>query len=91
MKAEGASIVLISTVAVRIGMNFHASVATVKSALEGLARSLAAEYAAKKLRFNVVAPSLTNTRLAGRLLSTDEKRERSAERHPLRRYGESTG
>ena len=88
MDADGSSIVFISTVAVRLGMNFHTSVATVKSALEGLAKSLAAEYAGKKLRVNVVAPSLTNTRLAARLLSTEEKREKSAQRHPLRRYGE---
>jgi len=88
LEAEGASIVLISTVAVRLGMKFHASVATVKSALEGLAKSLAAEFSGKKLRVNVVAPSITNTPLSSRLLETKEKRARSASQFPLGRYGE---
>jgi NAD(P)-dependent dehydrogenase (short-subunit alcohol dehydrogenase family) len=86
-KAQGASVVLYSTVAARVGMNFHASVATVKSAVEGLSLSLAAEYATSKIRFNVVAPSLTDTPLAANLLSSPEKRESSDKRHPLGRIG----
>jgi NAD(P)-dependent dehydrogenase (short-subunit alcohol dehydrogenase family) len=86
-KAQGASVVLYSTVAARVGMNFHASVATAKSAVEGLALSLAAEYASGKIRFNVVAPSLTDTPLAAALLSSPEKREASDKRHPLGRVG----
>jgi NAD(P)-dependent dehydrogenase (short-subunit alcohol dehydrogenase family) len=86
-KAQGASVVLYSTVAARVGMNFHASVATSKSAVEGLALSLAAEYATSKIRFNVVAPSLTDTPLASNLLSSPEKREASDKRHPLGRVG----
>jgi NAD(P)-dependent dehydrogenase (short-subunit alcohol dehydrogenase family) len=86
-KAQNASVVLYSTVAARVGMNFHASVATAKSAVEGLALSLAAEYASSKIRFNVIAPSLTDTPLAGMLLSSPEKREASDKRHPLGRVG----
>jgi NAD(P)-dependent dehydrogenase (short-subunit alcohol dehydrogenase family) len=86
-KAQGASVVLYSTVAARMGMGFHASVATAKSAVEGLALSLAAEYASSKIRFNVVAPSLTDTPLAANLLSSPEKREASDKRHPLGRVG----
>lgn len=86
LKAGEASIVLFSTVAAKLGMPFHASVAASKSALEGLAKTIAAEYA-PVLRCNVVAPSLTDTPLAERLLSTDQKRESSAERHPLKRVG----
>ena len=63
----GSSVVLFSTVAVKIGMGFHASVATSKGAIEGLALSLAAEWAASKIRVNVVAPSLTDTPLAKNL------------------------
>ena len=86
-KANGSSIVLFSTVAVKLGMPFHSSIATSKAAIEGLAKSLAAEFAAAKIRVNVVAPSLTDTPLAGSLLSTDEKRDASAKRHPLQRIG----
>nr|WKN36378.1 SDR family NAD(P)-dependent oxidoreductase [Tunicatimonas sp. TK19036] len=85
--AQGSSIVLFSTVAVQLGLNFHTAVATAKGAVEGLARSLAAELASKNIRVNVIAPSLTDTPLAQNLLSTDEKKEASNQRHPLGRYG----
>ncbi len=86
--AEGASMVFFSTVAVGTGMPFHTSVAAAKGAIEGFAKSLAAEYA-PKLRVNVVAPSLVDTPLAGRLLNNDRKRDMMAERHPLKRVGEA--
>ena len=86
-KADGASIVLFSTVAAKRGMPFHGTVAASKSAVEGLAKSLAAEYSSAKIRVNVVAPSLTDTDLAANLLSTDDKRAAGAKRHPLQRVG----
>ena len=89
LKQSGdASVVLMGTVASRIGMPFHSAIAAAKSALEGLVISLAAEYAAQRIRFNVVSPSLTRTPLAQSLLSTPEKVEASARRHPLGRVGE---
>lgn len=86
-KAAGAGIVLFSTVAVKLGMPFHASVAASKAAVEGLAKSLAAELASSKMRVNVIAPSLTDTPLAAKLLNTEEKKEAAANRHPLQRVG----
>ena len=86
--AQGASVVLFSTVAVQLGLNYHTSVAAAKGALEGLGRSLAAELASKQVRVNLIAPSLTDTPLAQNLLASDEKREASRKRHPLGRYGE---
>jgi len=86
--ADGASIVLISSVAANLGMPYHASVAAAKSAVQGLAISLAAEYAFQKIRVNVIAPSLTDTPMAEKLLSSAEKQEASAKRHPLGRYGQ---
>ncbi|TRX51753.1 SDR family oxidoreductase [Fulvivirga sp. M361] len=85
-KTEGSSIILFSTVAVAQGMPFHASVASSKGAVEGLTRSLAAELA-PKVRVNCIAPSITDTPLAAKLLSNDEKKEKSGERHPLKRVG----
>lgn len=87
-KAKGASVVLFSTVAVQTGMNFHASIAVAKGGVEALGRSLAAEFAKAEIRVNVIAPSLTDTPLAGKLLATDEKRAASAERHPIKRVGQ---
>jgi 3-oxoacyl-[acyl-carrier protein] reductase len=86
--AAGSSIVLISTVAARTGMPYHASIAAAKGAVEGMALSLAAELAAQQIRVNVVAPSLTDTPLAQNLLSTPEKREASVKRHPLGKIGQ---
>ena len=85
--SESASIILYSTVAVQTGMPFHASVAASKGAIEGLTRSLAAEFA-PKIRVNCIAPSLTNTPMASRLLSSPEKIEASALRHPLKKIGD---
>jgi len=84
--AEKASLVFYSTVAVKMGMPFHTSVAAAKGAIEGFARSLAAEYA-PNFRVNVVAPSLTDTQLAEKLLNKEEKKKKMAERHPLKRVG----
>lgn len=77
---------MISSVAATTGMPFHASVASVKAALEGLGRSLAAEWA-PKVRVNVVAPSLTLTPMADKLTNTPEKIEAAGQRHPLKRIG----
>ncbi len=86
--AKGASVILFSTVAAQTGMSFHSSIATAKAGLEGLARSLAAEWAAQQIRINVIAPSITDTPLAEKLLSTEEKKAASAKRHPLQMYGD---
>ncbi len=85
-KAENASIVLFSTIAVQSGLPYHAQVAASKGALEGITRSLAAELA-PSIRVNCIAPSLTDTPLASSLLNTEQKREANALRHPMKRIG----
>ncbi|MES2622217.1 MAG: SDR family oxidoreductase [Bacteroidota bacterium] len=85
-QSDGASILLFSTVAVGSGMTFHASIASAKGAVEGLVKSLSAEFA-PKIRVNAIAPSLTQTSLAEKFLSSDEKKEAAGKRHPLQRYG----
>ena len=85
--SEAASVVFFSTVAVQLGLNFHTQVAANKGAIEGLTRALAAELS-PRIRVNCLAPSLTDTPLAAQLLSTPEKREASANRHPLKKIGQ---
>ena len=84
--ARQSSIVLFSTVAVQTGFNFHTQVAASKGAIEGLTRSLAAEFA-PAIRVNAIAPSITDTPLAAKLLSSEEKKEANAQLHPLKKIG----
>lgn len=86
--SEQASVVLFSTVAVQTGMSFHTSVAAAKGAVEGLSRALAAEWA-PKVRVNTIAPSLTETPLAQRLLRNEKQVNASIDRHPMKRIGQA--
>ena len=86
--SERSSIVLFSTVAVQTGMPYHSSIASAKGAVEGLTRSLAAEFA-PTIRVNCIAPSITNTPLAEKLLNSESKLKASEDRHPLKRIGDA--
>ena len=86
-EAEGASVVFISTVAASIGLPFHASISPAKAALEAYSRSMAAEYLGAKISFNVIAPSLADTPMAGNLLKTERLVEASKERNPMKQIG----
>ncbi len=80
------SVVLFSTVAVQTGFPFHSVVASSKGAVEGLCKSLSAEWA-PTIRVNAIAPSLSDTPLSEKLLNSESKREANAERHPLKKIG----
>jgi NAD(P)-dependent dehydrogenase (short-subunit alcohol dehydrogenase family) len=87
LKASGqGSVLLFSTVAVAQGMPMHSSVAVAKGAIEGLTRTLAAEFA-PEVRVNCLAPALTNTPLAARFFSDEMKIQAMSERYPLKRCG----
>lgn len=87
-KVEGASVVLFSTVAAKVGMSFHGSVSASKGAIEGLVKSLAAEWAPGLIRLNAVAPSLTDTPMGHFLVNSPEKIDSSNKRHALGRFGQ---
>lgn len=82
---EKPSILLFSTVAAKLGMPFHASVATAKSGVEGLVKSLGAELA-PTVRVNAIAPTVTDTDLASKLLRNEKMIENITERHPLKKF-----
>ena len=84
-KSDHASIVLFSTVAAKLGMPFHTSVAAAKSGVEGLVKSLGAEMVTT-LRINAIAPTVTNTELASKLLRNDKMIENIKERHPMKSF-----
>lgn len=86
-QAGNASVVMFSSVAAQRGMPYHASIAMAKAAIEGLTRSLAAEFA-PAIRVNCIAPSLTDTPLASRLLNTPDKVEAARKRNPMKIVGD---
>ena len=79
------SILLFSTVAAKLGMPFHASIATAKAGVEGLVKSLGAELA-PNIRVNAIAPTVTDTDLASKLLRNDKMIQNITERHPLKKF-----
>lgn len=85
-RVPGSSMLFFSTVAVGQGMAFHSAVSAAKGAVEGMSRALAAELA-PAIRVNCIAPSLTDTSLAEKLLGSPERAKAAAERHPLKRVG----
>lgn len=86
-KSQNASIVFISSVAVSIGLPFHASISMAKGAIEGLTKALAAEFA-PSIRVNCVSPSLVNTPLGEKFINTPDKMELMKKRNPLQKVGE---
>ncbi len=85
--APGSAVVLFSTVAVRAGFPGHAVIAAAKGAVEGLAVSLAAEFA-PDVRVNCIAPSLTRSGIAGPLIRNPAMEKALAGAHPIPRLGE---
>lgn len=88
-KGTNPSIVLFSTVAAKLGMPFHASIATAKAGVEGLVKSLGAELASA-VRINAIAPTITDTTLAAGILRNDRMKENMVERHPMKGYLQAT-
>ena len=84
-KGDNPSIVLFSTVAVKLGMPFHASIAVAKGGIEGLVKSLGAELASV-VRINAIAPTITETSLSASILRNDRMKENMIERHPMKDY-----
>ncbi len=87
LKKNKSSIVLFSTVAVKQGFPNHSIISPVKATLEGLTVSLAAELA-PNVRVNCIAPSLSNSKMAGRILGNSKIADGIAKAHPLKRVGE---
>ena len=82
----GGSVVLFSSIAASVGFPNHVAIAAAKAGIESLVRSAGAELC-PKIRVNAIAPSLTDTPLAARLLASEAGRKAMAEAHPLARYG----
>jgi NAD(P)-dependent dehydrogenase (short-subunit alcohol dehydrogenase family) len=91
--SEGASVVFTSTAAVHFGMPGASVYAAGKAALNSLAKTLAVELAAKKIRVNVVSPGPIVTPIFGKMGMAKEAMDQVAAgilaQVPLARFGES--
>lgn len=85
---RGGSVVLISSAAASIGLPNHEAIAAAKAGVSGLMRSAAATYAHRNLRFNVVAPGLTETDLTEKIIQNKSSLDYSINMHPLGRIGQ---
>lgn len=85
---DGGSVVLLSSVAARVGLANHEAIAAAKAGVAGLALSAAASYVGRGLRFNVVSPGLVQTRMTENVTRSETARKASLDLHPLGRLGE---
>jgi NAD(P)-dependent dehydrogenase (short-subunit alcohol dehydrogenase family) len=77
------SAVLVSSVVARIGVANHEAIAAAKGGIEALVRSAAASYASHGLRFNAVAPGMTETPMTASMLKMPAMREGAGKQYPL--------
>lgn len=83
------SAVLFSSVVAASGVANHAAIAAAKAGVESLARSLAADYSTKGIRFNAIAPGLMRTPMTTRMLASERSVQQVAAQYPLGRHGEA--
>jgi NAD(P)-dependent dehydrogenase (short-subunit alcohol dehydrogenase family) len=86
--SEGGSVVLMSSVAARVGLANHEAIAAAKAAVIGLTQSAAASYVGRNLRFNAIAPGLVQTPLTENVTRSETARNASIALHPMGRLGE---
>ena len=87
LKKNKGSIVLFSTVAVKQGFPNHSIISPAKASIEGLTVSLASEFS-PHVRVNCIAPSMSNSKMASKILKNEKIAEGIAKQHPLKRVGE---
>ena len=87
LKAGKGSMVFFSSVAATQGFTNHAAISAAKAAVEGLSKALAAELA-PDVRVNVIAPSLSQSKMAEPLLMNEAMAKGLAQMHPLGRLGQ---
>ena len=71
------------------GLPNHEAIAAAKAGIIGLTMSAAATYASQNLRFNAVAPGLTETTLTQMITANEKSRSVSQSMHALGRLGKA--
>ncbi|MBP6597439.1 MAG: SDR family oxidoreductase [Arenimonas sp.] len=87
--AQGGALLFFSSVAAGIGVSNHAVIAMAKAGIEGLVRSLAADFSGAGLRVNAIAPGLMRSPATERMLANEAAAKAIAAQYPLGRHGEA--
>jgi NAD(P)-dependent dehydrogenase (short-subunit alcohol dehydrogenase family) len=82
-KQGSGSCLFFSTAAAQTGIANHEAIAAAKGGIEAMVRSAAASYSSRGVRFNAIAPSLTDTPLSKDILNSEKALEISKRMHPL--------
>ena len=88
-RMKDGSAIFFSSVAGSKGLSNHEAISAAKAGIEGFARSAAATYAKDNLRVNVIAPSIMDSNMSQKILSTDTAREVSKNMHPISKIGDT--
>ena len=88
-RMKNGSAIFFSSVAGSKGLSNHEAISAAKAGIEGFARSAAATYAKDNLRVNVIAPSIMDSNMSQKILSTDTAREVSKNMHPISKIGDT--
>ena len=86
---NGGSVVLLSSAVAMHGLANHEAIASAKGGIVALAKSASSTYASKNIRFNVVAPGLTKTKLTQKITENETSLNYSKAMHALSRIGEA--
>ena len=89
-RMKNGSAIFFSSIAGSKGLSNHEAIAAAKSGIEGFSRSAAATYAKDNLRVNVIAPSIMDSNMSQKILSTETAREVSKNMHPIAKIGDSS-
>ena len=85
---KDASVILLSSAAAEVGIVNHEAIAAAKAGIIGLARSAAATYANRNLRFNCIAPGMVDTPLTEIITKNEMALKGSVAMHALGRIGD---
>ena len=84
--SNDSSVIFFSTIAALRGFKNHTAISSAKSAIIGLSKSLAADYA-PKIRFNTISPSLSYSKMANFITNNEKVAEGLGKLHPMSRLG----
>lgn len=88
MKADGGSIVNVSSTTPHSGVPWLSAYTASKAGLEGLTRQLAVEWASNRIRVNTIVPGIIKTEMIQDVMANEKLYPKLVQRTPMRRHAE---